>query len=92
MSKTKADLYKMDRKVDQTPTTFTLLEDPASKDIIAFKQFDSFQRFLAHRVAKFHDLQSKSKLRKKPEGHDFFISLLEQVAKLRGNLDLRTSK
>eukprot|EP00471_Norrisiella_sphaerica_P002379 CAMPEP_0184479840 /NCGR_PEP_ID=MMETSP0113_2-20130426/1406_1 /TAXON_ID=91329 /ORGANISM="Norrisiella sphaerica, Strain BC52" /LENGTH=200 /DNA_ID=CAMNT_0026858001 /DNA_START=563 /DNA_END=1165 /DNA_ORIENTATION=- len=52
--------HKMDRKVDQTPTTFTLLEDPASKDIIAFKQFDSFQRFLAHRVAKFHDLQSKS--------------------------------
>jgi len=27
---------------------------------LMFKEFDSFQRFLAHRIAKFHDVQSES--------------------------------
>jgi len=27
---------------------------------LTFKEFDSFQRFLAHRIAKFHDVQSES--------------------------------
>mmetsp|Transcript_25032 Transcript_25032/g.44512 ORF Transcript_25032/g.44512 Transcript_25032/m.44512 type:complete len:232 (-) Transcript_25032:274-969(-) len=50
------------------PTTFELASFSAEDNKIVIDEFDSFQRFLVHRICKFHDLTSKSSTSKDCSG------------------------